>query len=176
MMKSDRLIIRRFKATDAEDLFEYLGDHEVLKYEPYDVMTMKACLYEAKVRAESKAFYAVEYDHKLIGNLYVSQVEPSKINTYEIGYVFNRQFHGKGFASEAVRRLMEELFFKRDAHRIIAHCNVENEASWKLLERIGMRREAKRVKNMFFKRDVNNKPIWFDSYQYALLCEEYKKS
>lgn len=175
-MKTNRLTIRRFKAEDANDLHEYLSDIEVVRYEPYEPLSLTECIHEAEAREMNECFYAVIHNNKMIGNLYVNQVEPQKIHTYEIGYVFNRKYHGKGFASEAVECLLEDLFIDKKAHRVIAHCNADNMPSWKLLERVGMRREATRVKNMFFRRDTSNNPIWFDSYQYALLNEEYKKS
>jgi len=97
----------------------------------------------------------------------------SKIDTYQIGYVFNEKFQGFGYASEAVRALLDNLFTKYDAHRVIAMCNTKNIKSWRLLEKLGFRREATRVKNMYFEKDENGSPIWFDSYQYALLKDEW---
>lgn len=49
----------------------------------------------------------------------------------------------------------------------------KNNASFQLLERLGFRKEASRLKNMYFKVDIDQKPLWFDSYQYAMLREEY---
>ena len=51
-------------------------------------------------------------------------------------------------------------------------CNPENESSWKLMERVGMRREGHLKKNVFFFKDENGEPIWQDTYEYGLLREE----
>ncbi|MEG1255083.1 GNAT family protein [Clostridium sp.] len=51
-------------------------------------------------------------------------------------------------------------------------CSAENEESWKVLERLKMRREGHLFKNIYFKVDENNKPIWLDTYEYAILASE----
>lgn len=52
-------------------------------------------------------------------------------------------------------------------------CNPENTALWKLLERLNMRREGHLQKNIFFKYDEKRKPIWNDTYEYAVLSDEW---
>lgn len=61
------------------------------------------------------------------------------------------------------------------AHRILAMCNPLNTASWKLMERLNMRREAHHIKNNWFFKDENGSPIWQDTYKYAILKEEWQK-
>ena len=51
-------------------------------------------------------------------------------------------------------------------------CDPRNEPSWRLLEWIGMKREAHFRKEVFFKKDENNQPIWKDTYIYAILKED----
>ncbi len=69
--------------------------------------------------------------------------------------------------------MLHELFVNQKVHRVVAYCNQKNNASFQLLERLGFRKEASRLKNMYFKVDIDQKPLWFDSYQYAMLREEY---
>lgn len=57
--------------------------------------------------------------------------------------------------------------------RIVARCDPENTASWRLLERLGMRREGCLRRNIWFKTDREGRPLWLDTYEYALLQEEY---
>ncbi len=59
--------------------------------------------------------------------------------------------------------------FSRGVHRIYAECDPRNEASWKLLERLGFAREAHFRQNVFFWRDGNNNPVWKDTYVYGIL-------
>ena len=70
MLKTDRLVLRPFDETDAEGLYAYLSDEEVVRYEPYSVMTLEECRLEAVRRASDEAFWAVCLaDGTLIGNL-----------------------------------------------------------------------------------------------------------
>lgn len=175
LLNTKRLILRYFNKNDWEDLYEYLSDAQVVRYEPYDVYTKEMAQQEAVGRANNTSFIAVclQDSGKLIGNLYLEKVEPKKIDTYEIGYVFNRNYSGMGYATEAASNLVDYVFSNLGAHRIIAHCNTKNTASWKLLERLNFRREAERINNMFF--DVaDGKPLWFSSYQYAKLKTEHQ--
>ena len=52
-------------------------------------------------------------------------------------------------------------------------CNPKNERSWKLLERLHMRREGLLLQNIYFETDRNGAPIWLDTYEYAILKEEW---
>ena len=56
-------------------------------------------------------------------------------------------------------------------HRVVAHCNPQNTASWKLLEKIGLQREGLLRQNVFFRRDVSGEPLWTDTCVYARLRE-----
>ena len=56
---------------------------------------------------------------------------------------------------------------------VTAMCNPLNTASWKLMERLGMRREGHLIQNIWFKRDERGEPIWSDTYEYAILADEW---
>lgn len=177
-LETDRLILREFLPTDWEDLYEYLSLPEVVEYEPYGIQSQEDCIDEAKYRASQgsdNSFFAVclKENNKVIGQIYFSQEGPKEFRTFEIGYVFNPKFYHKGYATEASKRILEYGFKEKNAHRITAGVNVKNEASWKLLERLSMRREAYMQKNVFFKKDSSGEPIWNDSYQYGILSTEF---
>lgn len=174
-LETDRLLLRRFTGDDWQDLYEYLSQQSVVKYEPYDVYTEDKCRQEAVSRAQNDAFWAVclKGNSKLIGNVYFQQQEPERVLTWEIGYVFNPSYYGKGYATESCRRILDYAFRELTAHRIIAMCNPENVASWRVLERLGMRREGHFRRKMFFKCDSKGNPIWHDAYEYAILAEEW---
>ena len=97
-----------------------------------------------------------------------------KGDTREIGYVFARACWHKGYATEAARRLMAYAFERLATRRIIALCDTRNAASFALMERLGMRREGEFKKNAGFKTDAHGNTIWTDSYQYAILKEEFE--
>ena len=96
-----------------------------------------------------------------------------EFDTWEIGYVFNSKYWHKGYATEACVEFIKCAFEKLNAHRVIAECNPINEASWKLMERLNMRRESFMIKNNSFEKEENGQPIWIDTYQYAILKEEW---
>ena len=173
-METERLQIRRFLPDDWQDLFEYLSQEEVVKYEPYEVFTEEASKQEANRRAEDIGFWAVclKDSGKLIGNIYLSKQD---YDTWELGYVFNKNYHGNGYAVEAAKALVDDIFRNKNSRRVVAMCNPLNVPSWRLLERLGLRREGHLRQNIYFKRDNAGNPIWADTYEYGILADEWLK-
>ena len=62
-----------------------------------------------------------------------------------------RGYHGQGYATEAANAMLDLAFGPGDIHRVAARCDVRNEASWRLMERLGMRREAHFREHAIFK-------------------------
>lgn len=173
-METEHLLIRRFRADDGGDLYQYLSQEEVVKFEPYEVFSKEASKQEAIKRSKNDAFWAIclKGSGKLIGNIYLAKQE---FDTWELGYVFNKKFQGYGYATEATIALIDNIFKEQNARRVIAMCNPLNESSWKLLERIGLRREGHLLQNIYFKKDEQGAPIWSDTYEYGILVSEWLK-
>lgn len=144
---------------------------EVVKFEPYDVFTENESKQEAIIRSENEAFNAIclKDTKKLIGNIYLSK---QAFDTWEIGYVFNEKYHRNGFATEAPQFLINDVFTNQNARRVIVMCNPLNQQSWKLLGRLGMRREGHLLQDIYLKKDIQGNPIWSDTYEYAVLASE----
>ena len=72
IVETERLILRKFKKEDAQDLFEYLSDKEVVKYEPYKPLTFDETKENLEWRIGTNEMIAVELKsiHKMIGNIY----------------------------------------------------------------------------------------------------------
>lgn len=174
-LKTERLVVRNFQAEDWKDLYDYLSLKEVLKYEPGSVSDYEDCKKKAIERSQDNIFLAVNLKdkEKMIGHIYFNQINPHEFLTWEIGYIFNPEFYGNGYATEACRRVLQFGFEELGAHRIIGMCNPDNTSSWKLLERLLMRREGYHKKKAFFHRTDEGQPIWHDAYQYAILAEEW---
>lgn len=174
-MKTERLIIRAFLPEDWKDLHEYLSQKDTVEYEPYDIFTEEQAKEEAIKRSKNDSFYAVclQSTEKLIGNIYL---EKQGFDTWELGYVFNNEYLGSGYATEAAKALVDNVFKNNNAHRVVAMCNPLNVSSWKLMERLNMRREAHHIKNVWFSKDGDGNPIWQDTYKYAILKEEWQES
>lgn len=176
VLETNRLILRRFVGEDWKDLYEYLSQENVVKYEPYGPLSAEVCKTEAVNRSSNEAFWAVclkEENNKLIGNIYFERQEPFQWKTWELGYVFNPSYWGKGYATEACKRIMRYAFEQLEAHRIMGRCNPENASSWKLMERLSMRREGHFKKPAFFKMFSDGRPLWHDAFEYAILEEEW---
>lgn len=172
MIETQRLMVRRFTPEDWKDLYEYLSDPKVVFYEPYEVFTEDGCRSEAIRRSKDDAFWAVclKENKKLIGNIYLSKQD---FDTWELGYVFNSSYQGKGYANESARAVVNYAIKQFNAWRIIAMCNPTNEKSWRLLERLNMRKEGHLKQNIYFKTDDNDRPIWQDTYEYGVLSSEW---
>lgn len=169
LAETERLILRRYREDDVQDLFEYLSDREVVKYEPYQPMTLKEVKENLEWRIGTEEMVAVELkkSHKMIGNVYLGKRD---FEALELGYVFHRKYWGNGYAAESCKALIQRAFFN-GVHRIYAECDPNNERSWKLLEALGFQREAHFRKNVYFWKDEAGKPIWKDTYVYAKLNE-----
>jgi RimJ/RimL family protein N-acetyltransferase len=172
---TERLVIRRFVRADYKALYAYLSLPEIVRFEPYEVFSLRDCKREAAKRARHPSFWALclRGTDELIGNLYFSLQDPDTYRTWELGYVLRPDCQGMGYAAEGASRLLEYAFAVLRAHRVIARCNPVNTRSWKLMERLGMRREQHSLKSAWFKKDDNGDPIWHDTYLYAILREEW---
>ncbi len=165
--ETDRLILRRYKEEDLQDLFEYLSNPKVVEFEPYKPMTMEKVQDNLKWRISTDEMIAVELKaiNKMIGNIYLGK---SNFDSLEIGFVFNEHYWKKGYAKESCEKLIE-VAFQKGIHRIFANCDPDNQNSWGLLESMGFTKEAYLKKNVYFWRDINNQPIWKDTFIYSKL-------
>jgi RimJ/RimL family protein N-acetyltransferase len=105
-------------------------------------------------------------DNYLIGGMRITFLDCTN-RTADFGYTFNRRYWNNGYATEGTRALLHLAFSNLKLHRVWATCDVRNHASYRVMEKLGMRREA------LFKRDVLQKGEWRDSYLYAVLAEQW---
>lgn len=87
----------------------------------------------------------------------------------EIGWSQDPAVGGRGLATEAVRGLLAVCFEELGLRRVVATCFAGNEASWRLMERVGMRRETEARQD-----SLHRSGEWLDSYGYALLVREWR--
>jgi len=88
----------------------------------------------------------------------------------ELGWSLRPEEMGHGYATEAVRAALGICFDDLGLRRVTASCFVANTRSWRLMERVGMRREGRT------RRDALH-PLgeWMDGYSYALLADEWRR-
>lgn len=89
----------------------------------------------------------------------------------ELGWVIDPDHGGHGYATEAVHELLRLCFDELGLRRVTASCFADNTASWRLMERIGMRREAHTIRDA-----LHRSGEWLDGYTYALLADEWPAS
>lgn len=121
----------------------------------------------------------VELDGQLIGDFLV-RVEDAWAQSEvahqargaqaELGWVLDPAFTGHGYASEAVRALLDACFGQLGVRRVVANCFLDNEASWRLMERLGMRREVQAVAE-----SLHRSGRWLDTVAYAILADEWPR-
>lgn len=169
---ASRLLLRAFAPADAEDLHAYLSEPGIYQFEPGEPIDLAQARQMAQELAASPDFWAVELQetHRVIGQIYFKHIEPQHLMTWELGFILNPQYHRQGYMSEAVEALVRHGFAHAAIHRVVAHCNPENPASWRLLEKIGFRREGLLRQNIFFHQNALGEPIWTDTFVYAMLA------
>ncbi|MGB0100382.1 MAG: GNAT family protein [Nocardioides sp.] len=86
----------------------------------------------------------------------------------ELGWVLNPVHVGHGYATEAVRALLHYCFDHLGVRRVVANCFLDNDTSWRLMERVGMRRETHAIAE-----SLHRSGAWLDTVGYALLADEW---
>jgi RimJ/RimL family protein N-acetyltransferase len=173
--ETERLIVRTFESGDLRDFREYATLPEVTKYD-YDYPSADEELQGViDYFADNPGYWAVclKATGKLIGHITCTLKEPEEFLTWSLGYIFNPVYYGHGYATEACRRIVQYAFEELEAHRVEAGCDPANTPSWRLMERLGMRREAHRIKAGFLRMTPDGEPLWSDSYEYAILKDEW---
>jgi RimJ/RimL family protein N-acetyltransferase len=175
-ISTERLTLRAFNRSDVDAVYAYRQREDVSRYLFDGPMSRESCAeaVQARIQQMSLAFegdrvtLAAERreDGALVGE--VTLIWRSIVSKQgEVGYVFNPDFHGQGYASEAVRALVGLGFWMFDLHRIYARCDPRNTPSFRLMERLGMRREA------HFREQVFLRGEWTDEYIYAVLQADW---
>ena len=80
--------------------------------------------------------------------------EKGEFDAMEIGFFFNSQYQGKGYAKESAAALMDYAFNTKGIRRITARCDSLNLKSRKLLEKLKMRKERELKKHFYFKHEI----------------------
>ncbi len=175
-LTTDRLRLRPFTRGDVDAVFGYRGREDVARYLFDPPLSREECALAIQQRTAQSGFaeegdrivLAVETldDGKLVGE--VSLIWRSvEARQGEMGWIFHPAFQGRGYASEAANAMLDLGFTGGDLHRIFARCDARNEPSWRLMERLGMRREAHFREHALFKGG------WDEEFYYAILRKEW---
>ncbi len=174
---TERLSIRPSAREDAAAFFAYRRLPDVSEWLPR-LSTDEAAVAE---RFEDDDFLrrtlVIEVDGRVVGDLFLDRTDcwaqaeaqdSENLQQAEIGWALDPAYQGRGLALEAVTALVGLCFGELGLRRVFATCFADNTGSWRLMEKLGMRREAHTVKDALH-RDRG----WVDGFTYALLADEW---
>jgi [ribosomal protein S5]-alanine N-acetyltransferase len=176
-LETERLVLRQIVPTDAEDLYRIFADHESMRYwscRPFCSIKQAEKLIEGMARAfleESGIHWAITLrnENRLIGKCGYN--EWRKLHRRgDISYIVDRRQWGKGLVSEALRAMLQYGFDQMDLHSIEAGVTPGNDASTRMLQKLGFHLEG-HLKESFLVEDV-----FVDSLIYSLLRKEWESS
>jgi aminoglycoside 6'-N-acetyltransferase len=175
VITTERLELRHFRPEDAEAFAAYRSVPEVARWQSWDA---PFSLEDARTKVAGFASgdplqpgwfqYAIALDGLLIGDIGLNTFD--NLMQADLGYTLAPAYQGKGYATEAVSALLEQLFTERDLHRVSAECDARNTSSARLLERLGFQQEGYRPANSWFKNE------WTDDVLYGLLQNDWRSA
>jgi RimJ/RimL family protein N-acetyltransferase len=177
---TERLTLRLMRPSDVDDIYAYQSREDVCRYLLFDprtreeVATRTAKNGQSTLLAEDGDYLQLALElpatgntpARVIGDSYftIASLEHSR---GEIGWTMHPDFMGNGYASEAASAVLDLAFGVIGLHRVVAELDPRNDASIALCTRLGMRKEAHFLQDMWFKGD------WADTGIYALLRDEW---
>jgi len=173
ILKSDRLIIRDYKETDLNDMHRLWSDKKAMYYLDdilcNSIEDTKKYLNNGLTNADGHYFCICD---KMTGNYmgsigYTITDDTPLGKIAHMGYMLLPEHHGKGYMPEAVKKVIEFAFWEDDCIRITTGCHKENEASRKVMERAGFRREGERIKAAY------HDGVMKDRWEYAINKDEF---
>ena len=174
-----RLSIRRATPSDTETTWPYRQLETVgewISFAPKTLEDYRASFEEPGRLAKT---LIIDKDGAVIGDLMlavqdawaqVEVAEQARNVQAELGWVLDPRHTGQGYATEAVRGLLAICFDVLHLRRVTANCFADNVASWRLMERVGMRRELHTVRE-----SLHRNGRWLDGLGYALLDDEWRQ-
>ena len=175
-LRTERLILRLFTSGDLEAVYDMQSRPEVARYlywSPRDrdgaAESLREKLKCSRIEVEGDILNLAVVRASggpVIGDMMLHYVS-AEHRQAEIGYIIHPDAQGEGLATEAARALVDLAFRELGAHRVFGQIDARNTASARVLERVGMRREAHLVENEWVKGE------WTDEVIYAVLADEW---
>jgi [ribosomal protein S5]-alanine N-acetyltransferase len=175
-IRTARLNLREFVITDFDAVYAYSSDSRVTRYlffGPRDQDStaeyLEGLLASQRERPRTRFELAVEEisSGRVIGACDLSFIERSVV---DLGYMLGIEYWGKGYATEIALALIDAAFFDLRADRVISTVDVNNSASIRVLEKIGMRWEA------VYRKHRRAKNRWWDCHLFILPREVWEAS
>ncbi len=179
-LETERLIMRDNIEEDLEELHSLMSDSEVNKYDSdfnsdsFDSTRkiFKDSIEEAGKRDRRKFWFAiVEKDSaEYVGQIGITIVSDQiKNGVGQMAYFIQKEYWGRGYTTEAAKKIIDFAFEDIGLHKIITGCLTENVASEKVMKKCNMVKEAELVKHVWHENE------WKDRVEYRLLREEWER-
>lgn len=174
---TERLALRGLEESDAQRVFEYRSCPEVSGFQAWGTQSRDEIqLYIRGLSATQAGMPGVWYQiaitllpsRKLIGDcgFHVLTTEPRQA---EFGITLAPEYQSQGYATEALRALLDYLLVKLGKHRVFGSVDPRNIRSISLMQRLGMRNEAHFVRSLWFKGE------WVDDMIFAMLASDWSQ-
>jgi RimJ/RimL family protein N-acetyltransferase len=178
-LDTERLRLRPLVSTDFDALFAYQSLPEVARHLYWEARSEDEVRLALEQKIAARAIHeqgdvlaigiTVRPSNHLIGD-YVLVVTSAEHRQAEIGYIIHPEHAGQGYATEAGREVLRIAFEHLRAHRVVGSIEARNTASARVLEKLGMRREAHLIENEYVKGE------WQSEVIYAILASEWRAS
>lgn len=177
LLETPRLRLRSFRKDDLSAFFAYRADPEVARLqgwpEPYTLEMAEAFIQEMTSIQEPSPgdWFQVALEEKSSGILAgdaAFKIHGGDHPQAELGMTLAKAYQGRGYGLEAGCRMLAYLFDELKMHRVFANTDVLNQPAYTLLEKLGFRREAHFVENLWFKGR------WASEYWYGMLATEWE--
>ena len=163
-LRTKRLLLRPYRMSDVDAVFAYGQDPEWGRYldvpQPYTHESAQADVARALIAdPETAPIWAIVHDGHVSGGISLAVYGPGSA---EMGYSLTRPLWGQGLMTEAAIAVMAYGFEKLDLARIQASTDVRNEASWRVMEKVGMQRTGVARSNRLH-RDIRVDDVFYEA-------------
>jgi len=175
--RTARLSLRPATAADAEPTWRYRSLPEAYRWLTSGPGELAGWAERFAAPERLATTLVAERDGVVVGDLMVmvsspwsqAEVRDRAAGTQaELGWVIDPAYAGQGLGTEAAGALLELCFGPLGLRRVTAGCFADNVASWRIMERLGMRREEHAVA-----ASLHRDGRWLDGFSYAILAEEW---
>ncbi len=177
MIETKRLLIRPFDSNDLDIVKKLFCDEEIVEYTPFPVLDdEKAHDLLNRFAAGWEIVPQINYEMAVICKETGEKIGRSEITRYYeeesamVGWMLIKSAWGKGFATEIAGALIDYCFTELQVHRVFALCHPDNTASWKVMEKCGMRKEAHFIQKCKYTKADGVR--WEDELVYAVINTE----
>ena len=178
VLETKRLRLREITDEDADAIFQYLSDEEVIRYLEGNTENIEEargyvswCRETCKSKTDIRWGIELKDQRKLIGDCGLGHIDDPHRPT-ELGYMLAKAYWNQGYMTEAVAAILQFGFKELNLHRVQAWTHHDNKASAQILRRQGFIHEGRLREYVF----IWHQGVYIDAEMYGLLRNDYRGS